>query len=112
MNKEAWWTVAILLLVAGLSYILLTKETPETDAEIAKCIGENSELYSQLGCRACKAQEELFGENYQYLNVIDCFFEKEKCIELEITGTPTWIIKNERLVGVQSISQLQNSTGC
>jgi len=112
MNKEAWWTIAIIILVIGLAYFILTKENPQTDSEIAKCIGKNSELYVQLGCHACKTQEDLFGENYQYLNVIDCFYEKEKCITLQITGTPTWIIKDKKLVGVQSFEKLKELTGC
>lgn len=59
--------------------------------EIAKCIGEKSTLYVQLGCHFCAQQEELFGESYQYLNVIDCYYEPQKCYSIK--GTPTWVIK-------------------
>ena len=90
--------------------LILSKKHPETPENIVKCIGENSELYGQLGCSACKKQEELFGENSKYLTIIDCWNEREKCLEIEYT--PTWIIKGEKYVGVQSIEKLKELTGC
>jgi hypothetical protein len=93
-----------------LSIIILYKPNPETSEEIAKCIGKNSELYVQLGCHACKSQEKMFGENYQYLNTIDCFYEGEKCLGIQYT--PTWIIKGEKYEKVQDIEKLKELTGC
>ena len=66
MKKESWWTLAIIIGVFLIAYFALSNKSPETPIEIAKCIGENSVLYVQLGCSHCKTQEELFGENYQY----------------------------------------------
>jgi len=103
-------TFLVIFGVVILAAFLINKPANETSDEIAKCIGENSVLYTQLGCSACKAQEDLFGESYEYLNKIDCFYEREKCSE--ITATPTWIINNEKYVGVQSIEKLQELTGC
>ena len=59
--------------------------------EISKCIGQRSILYVQLGCVHCETQKEMFGEYYQNLNTIDCFYESNKCAS--ITATPTWVIK-------------------
>ncbi|MBS3076313.1 hypothetical protein J4481_01060, partial [Candidatus Pacearchaeota archaeon] len=92
------------------SYFVLSKNHPETPEEIVKCIGENSVLYVQLGCSHCKTQEDMFGKNLKYLEIIDCWFEKEKCEN--ISGTPTWKIKGEYYKGVQSIKKLQELTGC
>lgn len=103
-------TLGIILVIITISVLILEKPHPETSEEIAKCIGENSELYIQLGCHACETQEEMFGENYQYLTVIDCFYERDKCGE--ITATPTWKIGGENTIGVQSIEELQKLTGC
>ena len=112
MKKNSWITIVTILTVIILAYFLVNKPHPETSAEIAKCIGENSELYVQLGCYACKIQEEMFGDNYQYLNAIDCILEKEKCKEKQIEATPTWIINGKKYRGVQTIAELQNLTGC
>ena len=52
----------------------------------------------------------MFGKNRQYLNTIDCWYEREKC--LGIQSTPSWIIKGEKYIGVQSIEKLKELTGC
>lgn len=112
MKKETLWTIGIILGVILLSYFILNKEKPKTEEQIVKCIGKNSVLYIQLGCSACKKQEEIFGDNYQKLTIVDCFFEKDKCIKNKITATPTWEINGKKIEGVQSISKLQNLTSC
>lgn len=110
MKKKNWVTIITILLV--LILVIVIKSWPQEDVEenLAKCIGENSALYSQLGCSACLKQKELFGENYQYINEIDCFYEREKCSEIQYT--PTWIINGEEYVGLQSIEKLKELTGC
>jgi glutaredoxin len=100
----------IILAIILISYFSLTKSTPETDKEIVQCIGEQATLYSQLGCPHCKTQEELFGDNIEYIEVIDCFYEKEKC--KDIMATPTWVIKGKQYTGLKTITKLQELTGC
>ena len=110
MKKKKGLTLIIILVVIILAIIIMTRSHPETSEEVAKCIGRNSKLYVQLGCSACKIQEEMFGDNYKYLNVVDCWFERDKCGEIEYT--PTWIIKGEKYDEVFSIKKLQELTGC
>jgi len=110
MKKKKWVTITVIIAVIVLVIIIMNKPAPETPKEIAECIGKNSKLYTQLGCSACQAQEEMFGDNYQYLTIIDCWFESEKCTGIEYT--PTWIIKGSKYTGVQEISTLQELTGC
>lgn len=110
--NSKYLTLFIILAVITISVIVIVyrwneQETPE---HIAKCIGEKSILYVQLGCHACEKQEEMFGDNYQHLKVIDCYFERDKCGL--ITATPTWIINEEKYIGVQSIEKLKELTGC
>jgi len=100
----------VIVIVIGLAIFLLRRNSPQTSEEVARCIGQNSMLYIQLGCHACKTQEDMFGENYQYLNKIDCWFEQEKCSDIQ--ETPTWIIKGKKYEGVQSIEKLKELTGC
>ncbi len=109
MKKRTLITLSIILGIIILSAIILSRGNG-VSKETATCIGQNSELYVQLGCNACQSQEDMFGKNSQYLNIIDCWFEREKC--LEITHVPTWIIKGEKYTGVQSIEKLKNLTGC
>lgn len=102
-----------LLIVVGViaaAFILLYRPADGVSEQTARCIAEHSHLYTQLGCHACEIQEELFGESYKYLNKTDCFFEREKCSDIE--ATPTWVIDGQAYVGVQSIEKLKELTGC
>ena len=110
MVKKKWVTWIVVLAVIILAVVILTRPHPETSEEIAKCIGDNSVLYVQLGCHACETQEKMFGDNYQHLNVVDCFFDSENC--MGVRATPTWKINGELIVGVQTIETLQELTGC
>ena len=108
--KKRWITLGIIFIIVIISIIVLATRGNGVSKELAKCIGENSEFYVQLGCSACEKQKEMFGKNSQYLNIIDCWFEREKC--LEITHVPTWIINEEKYTGVQNIETLKELTGC
>jgi len=110
MKKSSLITILVLIIIIILAYFLITKNNPSVDEQTAKCIGENSVLYVQLGCHACETQEDMFGENKKYLNIVDCFYEKETCTG--ITGTPTWEINKQFYKGVQSIKKLKEVTGC
>ncbi len=110
MKKRSLITITIIVAVIILSIILINASKNGVSQKTAMCIGENSELYTQLGCHACEIQEEKFGASYQYLNVIDCFYDLSKCTG--ITGTPTWIINGKKYEDVLSIEKLKELTGC
>lgn len=109
MKKNNLITITVIIAVIIIAFLILNKSDTVTETD-AKCIGENSILYVQFGCHACEIQEEMFGENSQYLNAIDCFKERDKCIG--ITGTPTWKINDQFYKGVRSIEELKNLTKC
>jgi len=112
VKKNSWVTVGIVIAVIILAYFLINKPKPETPEAITKCIGEKSTLYVQLGCSHCKDQEDMFGDNLKYIKIIDCFYERDKCLEKEIAGTPTWIINGEKIEGVQTIEKLKELANC
>jgi glutaredoxin len=115
MKKENLITIGVVILVLVVAaYLIQNKPAEQASAELTKCIGQNSLLYTQTGCSHCKDQEDLFGNNIQSLNIIDCVQDGnlQKCIDAKITGTPTWIIKNQSYVGVQTIAKLKELTGC
>lgn len=114
--KKSSVTILILIGVMALAYFLIAKPfSPidvKTSEEIAKCIGKNSVVYVQLGCPHCENQKKMFGDNYKYINSIDCFYKREECSQAEISATPTWVIKNKKYPGVQEIEKLRELTGC
>lgn len=102
--------VVLVLILAAIILINPFEESPTTTKEIAQCIGERAILYVQLGCHYCEEQLDLFGEYKEDLAVVDCFYEKEQCVD--VAGTPSWRINDEIYRGVQSIDFLKNETGC
>ncbi len=111
MKKANTITIVIILAVIIFALlIMLNKPEPVTDKEVVKCIGENSVLYIQLGCPHCEDQKEMFGENKKYLNIVDCFYEREKCSG--IGSIPTWVIHGEKYERIQSVEKLKELTGC
>ena len=105
-------TITIIIVIAIIIVLVVIRNNPTTTTtkEIAECIGEKAILYTQLGCHACETQEKIFGDTYQYLTVIDCWYEQDKCSG--ITTTPTWKIKNKNYEEIQTIKKLQKLTGC
>ena len=103
-------TLLIVIAIIVIAVVVLTRSGNSISVETAECIGDNSVLYTQLGCHFCQQQEDLFGDKVQYLTTIDCFDTPEKC--QDITGTPTWVINNTKYEGVQTIDKLKELTGC
>ena len=112
MKKSNLITTIIIIFVIILAIWILKNPGSDVSEELARCIGEKSELYTQLGCTHCETQEKMFGSSYKYLKVTDCWFNRDICTDKDITSTPTWIINNEKYRGVQSIEKLQELTGC
>lgn len=111
INKSRLTTIAIIIAIILISFFSLRpSKSILTNEETIKCIGERSTLYVQLGCSHCKTQEDLFGDNLEYINLIDCFYETEKCADIK--GTPTWDINGDIITGVQSIETLKELTKC
>ena len=110
MNQK-WlnWIIIIGVIVLALVIIFVPKTS--ADAELAKCIGNNSKLYTITGCIHCEQQKELFGNNFQYLNITNGN-SWEELAKYNVTETPTWEINGSRYYGVQDINTLKKLTGC
>ena len=110
LKKKNIATIAVIIIVIILAIILINSSSNGVSKETTLCIAGNSTLYIQLGCHACETQEKMFGNNYQYLNTVDCFYDRDKCSDIQYT--PTWIINEEKYTGVQTIEELKELTGC
>ncbi|VVB83773.1 Uncharacterised protein [uncultured archaeon] len=120
MQKNKLATIGfVVLILAVAGGVIFFKNfqgasVQDTDAEkVAKWIGEHSVLYVQTGCIHCKEQEDLFGSNVKYLNIIDCLASSENqqaCAAAEIKATPTWIIEGKAYIGVETIDELKKLT--
>ena len=114
VKKSILITTLIILIIIAFSIYILTKDRTHVDANeaFAKCLAGKSIIYIQTGCHACKQQEELFGNNYKYLSIVNCLEEPLKCAVVGIDVTPTWIINSQKYEGAQTIEKLKEVTGC
>lgn len=108
--KNVLVNVLVILGVLVIAFILINRSFMDVEKSVAVCIGNNAVLYTQVGCSHCETQKQIFGENSEFLTIVDCTETPEKC--LGISGTPTWIIYGEEYLGVQPIEKLKEVTGC
>ena len=115
MGRERLITIGVIVFILAVAGAIVYFKNFQGSAiqdtpleAFSRYLGENSVLYVQTGCSACKAQEDLFGANIKYLNIVNCLTDRQACAEIE--KTPTWIIDGQKYVGVQSIEKLKELT--
>lgn len=109
-SKYLTWFIILIVIVIAMIIIFSRNGVEETPKHIAQCVGEKATLYVRFGCSHCEDQEKMFGENIKYIQVVDCWYEMDKCGSIEYT--PTWIIDGKKYIGVQSIERLRELTNC
>ena len=100
------------LMIIFLSSILVVGAMKYNEVQTMKCIGENSQLFVQPGSNKCQEQTEIFGENIKYLEVTDCFSERNKCKNIEIASTPIWIVNGEEYKDLYNLNSIKELTHC
>jgi Thioredoxin len=76
-----------------------------------------AKMYSAYWCPHCQAQLAMFGkEASNLLDRIECDPQGKDakpalCKKEKVAGYPTWIIKNRRYAGTQSLNALANASG-
>lgn len=114
MKKQTQITLVLIILIVLIAVVVIyiKNQNPGIPADLAKCIGSKSELYVKLGCTHCEDQKKMFGDSLKYLNVTDCWYERDFCLVKGIEKIPTWVINRTQYTGVQEIETLKNLTGC
>jgi len=82
--------------------------------EFAQCLTKaDVVMYGTDWCGHCTDQKEMFGDDFDYIEFVDCDFHSEECSEAGITGYPTWLIDGEVLGrGSQTFDALAEASGC
>lgn len=79
----------------------------------AQCLTEKGiVMYGTDTCPACKSQKALFGSSFQYVNYTNCLDNYDFCVGKGISSIPSWDINGQFSVGVQTIQQLSELSGC
>jgi len=114
-SKKPILFVAIIIILLIIIGVLLLKYLPKEsnlDHDVMSCIGSNSLLVASKGCGYCHNQIEMLGDNKDDFNIIYCDEDEQFCIDNQIAGVPTWIINEEKFVGVRTIDELKELTNC
>ena len=113
MEKEnKIYMIGILIGIAFIIFIAFLDRPKDLEEEFVECLGNNSILYISTKCPHCQTQKDIFEDKLELLNIVDCSIEPGKCSEAGITNVPTWKFEKISLLGVHSISQLKNISGC
>ena len=117
--KEKKKLIVNIAIILGVLIVLVILFSPNSysgeiaSKEFAQCITEKGAvMYGTDWCKFCKKQKEMFGENFKYVEYVNCDEQREVCVEKGIQGYPTWHINEEVLVGVQPLEKLAYYTGC
>jgi hypothetical protein len=74
-------------------------------------------LYVSEFCDTCKAQQALFGDAAQHLDIVICFGPMESdpqsrfCMDKGIYAVPMWEIGGELHLGHKTLDELAQQTG-
>ncbi len=106
-----------LIIIWLMSLLLLTgcQKTTQSDVnagELAKCLWEKwVKMYGTATCSHCITQKKIFGDDFKYINYVDCGVTPEQCQELN--WTPTREFSNgDRLEWLQELKILKEKSGC
>ena len=86
---------------------------------LADCLtAQGAALYGAYWDSSTKTQKSYFGVDVTKVNYIECGVQEdyraqaEICKEAGILAYPTWFIKGQKLMGIQTPEQLASLTGC
>lgn len=112
MNQKYLFVFLIFLGIITLLAAGCAKGPGKYDT-FAKCLSEKgAKMFGTEWCPHCKNQKEQFGNSIQYIDYIDCDWNKDECLKYGIRGYPTWVIDREKYSGEQRLEKLSELTGC
>lgn len=88
-------------------------------AVLAQCLTEKGvKFYGTYWCNFCEKQKEAFGEDFKYINSVECDpngenANPEACKEARVQAYPAWYFPGqEPVLGVQSMESLAKKANC
>ena len=86
-------------------------DSDKTDVtSISQCSYEKgATLYVSDNCGECREQEDIFGEDLEYIKIVDC---EDGCKRKDVKTFPTWVINGKKYHEVISPEELGMLTGC
>lgn len=109
----------IILLGVGIAAVAIVgwlhsrQQTSGALDEFAQClVAQGAVMYGAEWCPHCQNEKEAFGNSFRFIPYVECPAEPKTCIAKNITGYPTWIIKDKLYEGEQGLQKLSLISGC
>ena len=110
--------VFLIIIFSGYSYLKKKENEPGMYDNFAKCLTERGVIMAgAFWCPHCADQKKLFGKSFKYVTYKECDpkgndADPAFCLENEIKSYPTWIIKDQKYSGEQSLEKLSELSEC
>ena len=119
MKSIFTWSIAVIAVIAGISFLVFVNSKPGKLDEFAQCLKDKGAVfYGAFWCPHCQNQKAMFGKSVKLLPYIECSTPDGKsqlsiCKEKKIEGYPTWeFVDGLRESGEVSLNRLSEKTGC
>jgi glutaredoxin len=107
-------TIALIVLI-GVYMVQQSYKPDLTSAteDLAKCLNNTGAvMYGTSWCHFCQQQKTMFAPYFEYITFVDCDLDSEACRRNGVSSYPTWIINGKQSIGLQSVKQLAEASGC
>lgn len=113
-----------LLLIAAVTFLIITPGTPGRLDDFAKCIKDKgATFYGAFWCPHCQSQKARFGKSAKYLPYVECSTpdsqgQLQVCKDQKIETYPTWYFispsstSTEIITGEIELIDLAAKTSC
>lgn len=106
------YLLILFFLIFSLLFAGCTNKAGKYD-KFAQCLTEKGvTMYGTEWCSHCKAQKNMFGSSFQYVDYVDCDLRKDECTEAGVKAYPSWVINGTHYRGEQPLYKLASLAGC
>ena len=110
MDKKKLEIIITICMIITLCLILILIISISTPSPY-NCF-KNVTLYGMDTCGYCQLQKKVLGENFTYINYINCNVNQAECINKGISAVPFWAINGNYYVGIFTWENLTEMSGC
>lgn len=114
-RNEVTAITIVLIVLIGVYMVQQSYKPDLTSAteDFTKCLNNTGAvMYGTSWCHYCQQQKTMFAPYFGYITFVDCDLDKQACVRNNVESYPTWIIGDKRAVGLQSMKQLSDLSGC
>lgn len=112
-SSGKYFLVLFIIAIVVFLVVLFWPQAAVSNESFGQCLANsNVVMYGADSCENCSNQKALFGEDFKHVAYVNCEFNLSECQNKGIHYYPLWSKENEVLIGLQSLEELSNFSGC